>query len=213
MIEIISFTFNPFQENTYILYDETKECVIIDPGCYTPEEKKEMTEKISSLGLKPIRLINTHCHLDHIFGNKYIADTYKLQLEIHQKEIPVLESAPSVGEAYGVPFETSPKASLFFEEGDTITFGNSSLDILFTPGHSPGSVCFYSKDEAFAIAGDALFLQSIGRTDLPGGDHETLLNSIRTKLFPLDDQTKIYPGHGPMTSVGFEKQNNPFLNN
>ena len=212
MIEIASFVFNPFQENTYLLYDETKECIIIDPGCFTKKEQEELSNKIGSLGLKPVKLINTHCHLDHIFGNKFVSEQYNISPEIHKEELPILEASPSTGLAYGIRFEESPKPTHFLEKGKSIAFGNSTIDILFTPGHSPGEICLYAKKENILMAGDVLFLQSIGRTDLPGGDHETLLNSIRTKLFSLDDNTKVYSGHGPTTSIGFEKQNNPFLN-
>ena len=214
MTVVAEFTFNPFQENTYVLYDDTKECIIIDPGCFTPPEKEELRNFIESAELKPVRLINTHCHLDHIFGNKFVSETYNLPLEIHKGELPVLESAPMVCQNYGIPYpEPSPAPERFIEEGDIITFGNTSLKTYFTPGHSPASISFYCEASNFLIAGDVLFHGSIGRTDLPGGDFATLINSIKTQLFTLPDEVKVYAGHGPATTIGFEKNNNPFLQN
>ena len=211
MTAIASFVFNPFQENTYVLYDETKECVIFDPGCHTSNEEEQLTEFIDSNGLTPVQLINTHCHVDHIFGNSFIAQQYGLKLAINELELPVLNSAVNHGAMFGVKVTPSPQPDIFLQEGDKVKFGNSELDVLFTPGHSPGEISFYCKDENFVIAGDVLFLQSIGRTDLPGGDYDTLIQSIKKKLFPLGDEVKVYSGHGPETSIGYEKVNNPFL--
>ena len=193
------------------MFDETKECVIIDPGCSNPSEQKELADFIAEENLKPVRLLNTHCHIDHVFGNSFIAKKYNLRLEINKNDLEVLHSLPQVSHLYGLNAEQSVEPSKFLEEGDKITFGNSSLDILFTPGHSPGSICFVSHEDKFVIGGDVLFYGSIGRTDLPGGDHETLLNSIRTKFFPLDGDFVVFSGHGRETTIGFEKENNPFL--
>ena len=213
MTLVAKFTFNPFQENTYILYDETKECVIFDPGCYTEAERAELKQFIEEKELKPVRLINTHCHIDHVFGNKFVADTYGLLLEIHEGELPVLASVPQVCLMYGIPLpEPPPPAGKFLKEGETVEFGNTKLEILFTPGHSPASISFYCAASKLVIAGDVLFQGSIGRTDLPGGDFETLISSIKTQYYPLGDDVTIYPGHGPETTIGFEKENNPFLN-
>ncbi len=211
MITIQGFVFNPFAENTYILFDETKECVIIDPGCSNEEERKELAEFIKEENLKPVKLLNTHCHIDHVFGNSFVAKKYNLGLEIHKKDLEVLHSLPQVSHLYGLNAEESIDPSNFLEEGDKIIFGNSSLDILFTPGHSPGSICFVSHEDKLIIGGDVLFYRSIGRTDLPGGDHETLLSSIREKLFVLEDDFVVFSGHGEQTSIGFERKNNPFL--
>lgn len=211
MIHVASFAFNPFQENTYVLYDETKECIIIDPGCYTENERKQLKAFIQNRELKPVSLINTHCHLDHICGNAFVAEEYNLELEAHQGEKVVLDASVDHGRMYGFVFEPSPNIKKYLDENDQIKFGNSSLDILFTPGHSPASISFYGKEDGFVIAGDVLFFMSIGRTDLPGGHHETLLTSIREKLFTLPDETIVYNGHGQKTSVGFEKKNNPFF--
>lgn len=212
MIHVASFTFNPFQENTYVLYDDTKECIIIDPGCYTANEQKQLKAFIQKEGLTPVRLINTHCHLDHICGNAFVAREYNLVLEAHEGEKVVLDASDDHGRMYGFEFESSPAISSFLKEGDQIQFGESSLEILFTPGHSPASITFYSEADGFVIAGDVLFFMSIGRTDLPGGHHETLLRSIREKLFTLPNETIVYNGHGQKTTIGFEKVNNPFLN-
>src|SRR5688572_20412537 len=166
MILIHSFTFNPFYENSYILSDETGDCVIIDPGCHINEEEQELVEYVKSNGLKPVRLLNTHCHVDHVFGNQFVADKWKLGLEVHQLDVPVLNSFAKVCQMYGFQGGPQPEPSRFLAEGETITFGNSKLDILFTPGHSPGSVCFYNAEQKFVIGGDVLFQGSIGRTDL-----------------------------------------------
>lgn len=212
MANVVTLTFNPFQENTYLLYDDSKECVIFDPGCYTPEEKAELSDKIEGLGLHPVRLINTHCHLDHIFGNKFVSEKYHLPLEIHRGELPVLEAAPVAAMMFGVALpEPSPKPGRFIEAGDTIRFGHTELEVLFTPGHSPASLTFYCKADKLLIAGDVLFYGSIGRTDLPGGDHATLIASIKNELMVLDDDVVVYPGHGPKTTIGFERGHNPFL--
>jgi glyoxylase-like metal-dependent hydrolase (beta-lactamase superfamily II) len=211
MISVQSFTFNPIQENTYVLYDESLECVIIDPGCYDNHERAELSAFISKNNLKPVRLLNTHCHLDHIFGNAYVANTYKLGLEIHKADIPVLDAFLASANLYGMNAEPSPRPASYLEEGDIVKFGNSQLEIFFTPGHSPGSITFYSRPGKLMIAGDVLFMGSIGRTDLPGGDYETLIRSIKDKLFTLDDDFKVYSGHGPATTIGHERRSNPFL--
>lgn len=212
MTLVAKFTFNPFQENTYLLHDETKECVIIDPGCYTQAERDTLKRFVDERGLKPVRLINTHCHLDHIFGNKFIADTYHLPLEIHEGELPVLESVPQVCAMYGIPLpEPPPPVGGFLKEGEVIEFGSSRLEILFTPGHSPASISFYCRESKFVIGGDVLFQGSIGRTDLPGGNFETLISSIKTQLFPLGDDITVYSGHGGDTTIGVERKTNPFL--
>jgi len=211
MVTVHSFVFNPFQENTYILFDETKECAIIDPGCYDDNERAELVSFIENQKLKPVKLLNTHCHIDHVFGNKFISEKYKLGLEINKNDLPVLKSLMQVAKMYSLNAEESTEPSNFIREGDTVKFGNSSFDILFTPGHSPGSICFVNKDQKFIIGGDVLFYGSIGRTDLPGGNHATLINSIKTKLFALADDYVVHSGHGPSTNIGFERKNNPFL--
>ncbi len=211
MIQLQGFVFNPFEENTYILFDDTKECVIIDPGCSNDSERKELIDFIKDENLKPVKLLNTHCHIDHILGNAFVSKKYNIGLEIHKNDLPTLHSLPQVSHLYGLHAEQSVEPVIFLNEGDKILFGNSSLDVLFTPGHSPGSICFVSPTDKLIIGGDVLFSGSIGRSDLPGGNHETLLNSIRTKLFSLDNDFIVFSGHGSETTIGIEKESNPFL--
>ena len=211
-MKIKSFAFNPFQENTYVVYDETKECIIIDPGCYTDKERDELRRFITSEGLKPVKLINTHCHIDHVLENKFVSELWDLELYMHKEDLPLLENAGNIGKMYGFEdYEGSPYPKHFLAQDDTLTFGESSFKILFAPGHAPGHICLYSKEDNLVIAGDVLFQGSIGRTDLPGGDHNTLINSIKTQLFPLPNETQVFCGHGPSTNIGYEKKNNPFL--
>ena len=216
MINVKAFTFNPVEENTYVLYNDQHQCCIIDPGCYFQKERDELKTFIEKTGLKPTLLLNTHCHLDHVFGNKFIHDTWGLTLHIHEKEKPVLDFAPKAGEMWQLPFDNYEGDLVFIKEGEKIKLGSDEadsdrLEIRFTPGHSPGSICFYYEPGGFVIGGDVLFNGSIGRTDLPGGDFDTLINSIKSQLFTLPDDTKVYSGHGPVTTVGFEKMNNPYL--
>jgi len=212
MTQVHIFEFNPFAENTCIVFDDSGECVIFDPGCYDQEEREQLQQFIEKNGLRPVRLINTHCHLDHVFGNAFVAKTWNLELEIHAGELPVLERFPQVCQMYGVPFaEMSPMPGRFIGAGDLVEFGQTQLKVLFTPGHSPASLSFYCKEEGFVVAGDVLFYESIGRTDLPGGNTELLLQSIRSQLFTLPDETLVYPGHGPATTIRHEKEYNPFL--
>lgn len=211
MILLHSFTFGPFQENTYLLWDETLECLILDPGNSTASEHRALSDFISEKKLKPVRLILTHGHIDHINGNRYVRDTYGLLPEVHQDDLFFIERHEATGNMYGLPVEASPMPESFLSEGEVIRFGNSTLDILHTPGHSPGHLTFYHKEQGFMVSGDVLFHGSIGRTDLPKGDHPTLIASIKHKLFPLGDHMTVYSGHGPATNIGFEKANNPFL--
>jgi len=211
MLQIQSFIFSPIQENTYILYNELKECIIIDPGSYFDEEKDAMKTFIEQKQLVPKMLLNTHSHLDHVFGNKFIAETYNLTLRLHEKEKTVLEFAPVSGLKYNMPFDNYTGELIFIKEGDKIILGTDELEIFDTPGHSPGSIIFYCRKQHFVISGDVLFQRSIGRTDLPGGDHQTLLNSITKKLMVLPDETKVYSGHGAVTTIGEERRHNPFL--
>ena len=207
------FTFNQFFENTFIISDSTNECIIIDPGCYDKNEKQILQDYILSNNLVPTRLINTHCHIDHILGNNFVSKTWDLELEIHHKDIDLLKNSKNIADLYGfVNYENSPIASKFLVEGDIIEFGKSKLEVLFTPGHAPGHISLYSKNENFIISGDVLFNNSIGRTDLPGGNYSTLIDTIKSKILCLDDSTVVYCGHGPSTTVGKERINNPFLN-
>lgn len=212
MFKIKSFTFNPVRENTYLLCDEFKQCIIIDPGCYYEEERDLIKNYISDNGLQPTMLLNTHCHLDHVFGNKFIAETYHLALQIHESEKVVLAYAPTSGLMYNLPFDNYEGGFIALKEGDKIVSGRDELQIIETPGHSPGSICFYCAKQNFVIGGDVLFRGSIGRTDIPMGDHQILMKSIKNKLMVLPDVTVVYCGHGSATTIGEEKMNNPFLN-
>lgn len=211
-MEVVIFCFNAFQENTYLLYDDSGECIIIDPGCNTKNEEDQLINFIENAKLTPVKLVNTHCHIDHILGNKFISEKYNLPLIAHKGEKPVLESGVMVSEMYGIEYKKSPDISAFLDEGDTLEFGNSVLEILFTPGHSPASISLFHRQSKQLIAGDVLFQGSIGRTDLPGGNFETLIDSIKSKYYPLGDDVIVYPGHGPATQIGIEKSSNPFLN-
>jgi glyoxylase-like metal-dependent hydrolase (beta-lactamase superfamily II) len=210
-MQIKKFTFNPVQENTLVVYDETGECAIIDAGCYFDYEEQQLDQFIAEKQLKPVRLINTHCHFDHIMGVTHCRAKYKLQFEAHAGEAILVEHAVDSGDRFGIPMEPIDAPDLFFKEGDRLTFGNSYLKVIEAPGHSPGGVVFYNPEEKILIAGDVLFYGSIGRTDLPGGSFEQLVGNIQTKLLTLPEETVVYCGHGPETTIGFEKKNNPFL--
>lgn len=210
-LTVHTIPFNPFEENTYIIAGEKGNCIIIDPGCYDIAEQNELVRIINGLHLKPVKLINTHCHIDHILGNAFVSKTYGLGLEIHEGELAVLNTGPAVAGMYGIPYEHSPAPTHFIKEGDEIELDEIKLKVLFTPGHSPASICFYNEADGWLICGDVLFHESIGRTDLPGGDHALLINSIRSQLFLLPVETIVYPGHGQRTTIGHEKMFNPFL--
>ena len=211
MLNLKSLAFGPFQENTYLVWDETDEAVIIDPGNTTSSEHQQLKNFISDKNLNLTRLLLTHGHVDHIAGNKFIYDTYGLLPEVNSNDLPLIENQGAIASMYGIPCEISPLPVNFLNEGEQIKFGNTVFEMLFTPGHSPGSITFYNKENNFIICGDVLFYGSIGRTDLPGGDYDTLINAIKTKLFPLGDEVKVYNGHGPATTIGEERMNNPFL--
>ena len=211
-MKIKAFIFNPFQENTYVIYDETKECVIIDPGCYTSNEKDILKKFIINNKLNPVKLINTHCHIDHVLGNKFISDQWNIDLYIHKSDLPILENTENIASMYGFEdYKNSPYPKYFLKQNDMLNFGRSSFKILFTPGHAPGHICLYNKANNLLISGDLIFQRSIGRTDLPGGDYNTLINSISKQILPLPNETKIFCGHGPSSTLGSEKQHNPFL--
>ncbi len=211
MIKVEHFTFNPFEENTYVLSNEKGDAVIIDPGCYFTEEERKLKDFIESNKLKPVKLLNTHCHIDHVFGNQWVYKTYGLELYMHEGEKPVLEFAPSTGNFYGFGFSNYNGALHFLAEGDEVFLGDDMLKVLFTPGHSPASICFYCAAQKFVIGGDVLFNESIGRFDLPGGNEQILYKNIREKLYVLPDETVVYPGHGNKTTIGHEKIYNPFV--
>jgi hydroxyacylglutathione hydrolase len=211
MIKIQKFTFNPVRENTYVLFDETNDCVIVDPGMYDAGEQNEFHRFIKENGLNPVLLLNTHCHYDHVFGNKFVFDNWSLKPQFHKGELIVLQSIPGYVPQMGLHYELSPEPEVFLPEHGTVCFGSSILELIFAPGHSPAHLCFYAKQDNFLIGGDVLFYNSIGRTDLPGGNHAQLISSIKNNLFVLPDDCSVFPGHGPATTIGFEKQHNPFL--
>lgn len=211
MVHIKIFSFNPVEENTYLLYDENKECCIIDPGCYTAAERQVLQDYITENGLKPALLLNTHCHFDHAFGNKFIHDTYGLDLHIHEKEKIMLEYASRSAQGYGLLLENYEGPVHTLKENDSVRVGEDELKVLFIPGHSPGHIVFYCEKQGFVIGGDVLFKGSVGRTDIPFGDFDQLVDGIRSKLLVLPEETVVYPGHGEKTTIGYEKRNNPFL--
>jgi len=211
MIKVNSFQFNPFQENTYILHDETREAIIIDAGCYEKEEEEELASFIEINNLDVIKLINTHSHVDHVLGCNFVKEHYKVQLGIHILDEPTLRSVKVYAPAYGFVHYQEATADYFIEEGQKLKFGNSELEVLFVPGHAPGHIAFVNREQKICISGDVLFYKSIGRTDLPGGNLNTLMKSIKEKIFPLGNDMLVYPGHGPNTTVGFEIKNNPYL--
>lgn len=211
MLHVKSFTFNPFSENTYIIYNDEKDAFLIDPGNMPEAETKVLEDYISSQSLKIKNILLTHAHIDHIIGLQWAYDQYNVPVMIHQNEIEILEKAPFTAKNYGFFFPAFKGDFIIIKDGDSINLGSSSLQVLDVPGHSPGSVAFYNADHNFAISGDALFMMSIGRTDLYKGNYDQLITSIKTKLLTLPDITKIYSGHGDVTSVGFEKENNSYL--
>jgi glyoxylase-like metal-dependent hydrolase (beta-lactamase superfamily II) len=211
MIHIKAFTFSPISENTYVLYNDAGKAIIVDPGCYFPAEEETLKNCLIDNGLTPVYLLNTHCHLDHVFGNKWVHETYGLELHMHPNEASMLALAPVSGERWGLPFQNYAGPLHYLNDGDTLFLDETEIQVILAPGHSPGSICFYLPSQGDLIGGDVLFRGSIGRTDLPGGDSETLLTSIREKLWVLPDETVVYSGHGIKTTIGYEKRNNPFL--
>lgn len=212
MTLIQSFEVNYFSENTYIVYDETGEAVLIDCGCLTHEEEKLVSDFITANRLTLKRYLCTHLHLDHIFGNEFVYKTYGLKPEAHHADVVGLPSPAEQARAFGLPDRIKEvPVGHYLAGGEVIRFGHSELQVLSVPGHSPGSVAFYNAKNGFVIVGDALLAGSIGRTDLWGGNHEILLAAIRQKLLTLPDETIVYPGHGPETRIIDEKFDNPYL--
>lgn len=210
MMTIQTFVFNPFQENTLVAFDESKDAVIIDPGCYEKAERAELDAFIADRKLIVRHLLNTHCHIDHVLGNDHVKEKYKVRLLIHPNEETVLRSVKVYAPNYGFPQYREILPDGFLREGDTVKFGSTTLEVLFLPGHAPGHIGFYQREQNVIISGDVLFAGSVGRTDLPGGNFDTLINSIHQKLFTLPDEVVVYPGHGPTTTLGREKISNPF---
>lgn len=211
LMNVAMFTFSDWSENTYVLYDDSKECCIVDPGCNNDTERNQLMALIKGEGLTPTVLVNTHCHIDHVLGNKFVHEHYSLPLTSHRGEQVVLDGMVQIASMYGTHYEPGPDITLFLEEGDYLSFGNTNLEVYFTPGHSPASISFFHRESKQLIAGDVLFNGSIGRTDLPGGNLDTLLSSIADKFYPLGDDVTVYSGHGPTTTIGEERKSNPFL--
>jgi hydroxyacylglutathione hydrolase len=210
MMRVHKITYNPFQENTYIISDETNECVIIDPGCYTKKEQEHLLLYVEENQLKPVKLLNTHCHIDHVLGNYFVHKQWDLELGMHEDDLVTLKNIPNYASLYGFEgYQLSPEPSYYINEGDKVAFGNSELEVLFGPGHAPGHIAFYSIEDNFVVNGDILFQGSFGRVDLPGGDFQTLKKTILEKMFKLPENMTVYCGHGPETEIGIEKKSNP----
>ncbi len=212
MTTIKIFTFNALYENTYVLSDETNEAVIIDAGCYTKEEEEQLKNYIATNNLKVVALLSTHSHVDHVLGNAFVKKHFNTKLFVHKIDADTLRAVKVYAPIYGFINYQESEQDGFLDEGSIFKFGNTALKILFVPGHAPGHIAFYNEEEEYIIGGDVLFQNSIGRTDLPGGNFETLIKSIKTQFFPLKNDVKVYPGHGPFTTIGNEKKLNPFLN-
>ncbi len=211
MLQIQSFVFNALQENTYVLYDdETSDCIIVDPGCYDKEEQTALADFIREKDLNLSLLLNTHCHVDHVLGNFFVKEKYKTRLLIHEADLQTLKAVRVYAASYGFHQYQDTDADGFLSEGDLVKVGKQSLKVLFVPGHTPGHIAFYNDATKTLIGGDVLFYNSIGRTDLPGGNFNTLIESIHRKLFTLPDEVTVFPGHGLETTIGFEKRTNPF---
>ncbi len=210
-MHIRQFTFNPFQVNTYILYDDSGECAIIDASCYEKHEKKQLADFIEENKLKPVLQLFTHCHIDHMLGSRFISKTYKLKPITHKDSLPFLENSKEYGKAFGFNMDKPVLPEVFIDDGDILMFGNQELKVLHTPGHAAGSLCYYNEPGNFVVVGDVLFQGSIGRTDLPTGNHDLLIKSILQKLMVLPGKTTVYPGHGQSTTIAEERTANPYL--
>ena len=211
-MQITSFVFNPFEVNTYVVTDNTtKECAIIDPGCHNDKENYILTDFISGNNLIPKYILNTHAHIDHILGNKFVNTLYRLRPHFHKQDLFLYISAPQVASLYGIDYSHLDPPYNFIDENTTIKLGDTTLTCLHVPGHSPGSICFYDDNSKTLFSGDVLFKNSIGRTDLPGGDFDTLIDNITKKIFTLNDNVIVYPGHGEKTNIRDEKKYNPFF--
>ncbi len=210
-MEISKFIFNLFAENTYVLYDETKEAIIVDPGCYSDDEKESIINFIEKNNLKPIAIVNTHCHVDHILGVNFLKNYFNIDFWANKKDKYLLDSVAEIAEVYEFEIENKPEIDRHISASDEIKFGNSKLKILEVPGHTSGHLAFFSPEDKFVLTGDVLFKDTIGRTDLPGGNLDLLMNSIFTQILPLGDEVEILSGHGASSSIGAERKDNPFL--
>lgn len=211
MLNVNFFTFNAFDENTYVIFNEKNECWIVDPGMYSTEETAQMISFLADKHLDPKGIINTHTHLDHIFGVQPLIDKYHIPFGVHEQETTVLKMAAGSAVVFGFDLKAAPKPTFYIKENTPLQLGDDHLEVFFTPGHSPGSISFYYPKGNWVISGDVLFQGSIGRTDLPGGNYETLISSIRSSLFTLPGETTVLSGHGPATTIAHERKHNPFL--
>lgn len=210
MLHIKSFVFGPFQENTYVLSDDNGTGIIVDPGCYEPAEQQQLYDYIENNDIQITQIINTHCHIDHVLGNEFVKQHFQVPLAIPKGEKEVFLAVQSYAPVYGFHKYREAEIDQYIDEHDSISFGDITLKVLSVPGHSPGHLAFYHPESGCCLSGDVLFLGSIGRTDLPGGDHQTLIDSIHQKMFSLPAETTVYSGHGPPTTIGQEKKSNPF---
>jgi Zn-dependent hydrolases, including glyoxylases len=211
MIQIKTFYFNELRVCCYILWDETKEALIVDPGCNSASEQVRLQKFIEQEGLQLKGIVNTHAHFDHIMGNAFVSRQWGIPTYLHPGDLHSLENATKHSQYFGIEIEAPPTQTLPLSEKYPLCFGHSSLQVLETPGHSPGGICLYSPQQGFLLSGDTLFAGSIGRTDLPGGDYDQLMESLNQKILPLDGSLRILPGHGPETTLNYELLNNPFL--
>jgi len=211
MMKIFRQTFSPIRVNTYILSGAGKECIIIDCGCYDQTEENKLEAFITKSDFVPSMLLNTHCHLDHVFGNGFILKKYGLRSMIHADDYYNLKEAQKSALMFGLSMEPPPEPGGYLSDGEKGSVGDMEFEVLSVPGHTPGSIAFYFPSDGVVFTGDALFAGSIGRTDFPRGDHQTLLKSITTKLFTLPDDTVVYAGHNAETTIGHEKKTNPFF--
>ena len=206
---IKKFTFNAFQENTYIVYSDSSTCVIIDPGCYSNQEESELITFIQENELKPVALLNTHAHIDHVLGNSFVLSQFSIPFYLHNADLNTLNSVESYAHLYGFEgYKVSPQPTHSLSNVEKLKFNDIELSVFHIPGHCPGHVVFYSENDQFVINGDVLFNGSFGRVDLPGGDIEILKKSIFTTMFQLPESTNVYCGHGPETTIDQEKRTN-----
>lgn len=211
-MEVKTLVFNAFQENTYLLYDDSGEAAIVDAGCGTQRERDLLERTCTELGLRPTLLLNTHCHIDHLLGVAHLQRTYSAQAAAHPDDAPLLRTLPAQAALFGMPLDEVPTFDIDLSHQQTVRFGHTNLLVLHTPGHSPGGVCFLHQESGTLLSGDTLFQGSVGRTDLPGGDYNTLMQSIKQHLLSLPNPTVVLPGHGPQTTIDYERNYNPFIN-
>ncbi len=210
-MKIACLTFNPIQENTYLLWDDTSECVVIDAGNSSPREDAALDDFIARHGLKPVLAANTHGHFDHTLGVEHLKQRYGIPFALSSKDCFLVDNAATSGSVFGVRIGAMPSTDIDLEQQQVIRFGQTRLQILRTPGHTPGHVAFYEPESKSLFTGDTLFRESIGRTDLPGGDYSWIMRSILDVIVPLGEEVRVYPGHGPETTIGHELLYNPFI--